>query len=320
MKAYILNDKQLVLQKTQKPELKANQILVKTRAVSLNPVDYKVIRGAFNLPTPRIIGIDVAGEVVEIGKDVDNFKTGNRVCAMVNIFETGSFADYVAIDANVASKLPDEISYEDASTIPCAGITAWQAINDKINLQAGQMVFITGGNGGVGSFAIQFAKRKGAKVITTASKNFEYLKKLGADFIINYKEDDIAEKVMIFTKGNGVDYFINSVSAQDIEQYASLLRFNGTIIGITGIPDKYPFTPFSKAAGMAEVALIAAYTGGDKESLKEVALAGEQLAELIADGTIKTSVSKTVTFEQLPAALQLLAEEKVNGKIVVSNE
>lgn len=318
MKAYILENKKLELKEISKPEIKANQVLIKTKAISLNPVDYKVTQGAFNLSTPRIVGIDVAGEVIETGKGVTGIKIGDSVFGMVNIFESGSFAEYVAVDSEVLSTMPMNLSFQDASTIPCAGITAWQAIMQKTHIRQGQTVFVTAGGGGVGGFAIQFAKRLGVTVITSASKDFERIKKLGADNIINYKESDVASEIMRITSNKGVDYIINCISAADIVSLAHVLRFNGVIVGITGIPREYPYAPFSKAAGLMEVALVAAYSGGDRESLREVAMAGERIAELMVTGEVSANISKEFTFAQLNEGLQMFAQSKSSGKIVVT--
>ena len=214
--------------------------------------------------------------------------------------------------------MPENLTFRDASTIPCAGITAWQAINEKVNIRQGQTVFITAGGGGVGGFAIQFAKQLGAKVITSASKDFDRIKKLGADYIINYKELDVATEIMQITNNKGVDYIINCISAANIVSLAHVLRFNGVIVGITGIPGEYPYAPFSKAAGLIEVALVAAYTGGDRESLREVAIAGESIAKLMAAGEVTANITKEFTFPQLNEGLQLFAESKSTGKIIVT--
>ncbi len=317
MKAFVLNEKKLELHAVAKPEIKANQVLIKTKSISLNPVDYKVTQGAFNLSTPRIIGIDVAGEVIEIGADVADIVVGDKVFGMVNIFETGSFAEFVAMDSEALSLMPEGLSYQDAATLPCAGITAWQAIMEKINLRKGQTIFITSGNGAVGNFAIQLAKFKGATVITSASKNFEELKSLGADYVIDYKQTDVKEGILSVTNGKGVDYIINSRSGVDIEQLAEALRFNGAIVGIAGIPKQYPFKPFTKAAGVSEVALVAAYSGGDKESLREISLAGKQLADLVASKAVKTSINTVLGFEQIPHGLELISKGEADGKIVI---
>ncbi|UII80341.1 zinc-binding dehydrogenase [Flagellimonas sp. CMM7] len=318
MKAYILRDKNIALEDVAVPEIGDNDVLIKTKAFSLNPVDYKVTQGAFGLETPRIIGHDIAGEVAAIGKNVSHIAVGDRIFGMVNIFKTGAFAEYVVMHSAIVSRIPEGLSYKDAAAISCAGLTAWQAIDQKINLQPGQTVFITAGGGGVGGYAIQFAKLKGANVITTASKDFERIRNLGADFIINYKENAIANEVMRITKDGGVDYIINCISGKDIEQYASLLRYNGIIVGIAGIPKTYPYAPFTKAAGIIEVALGAVYTSGDTQQFQEIARTGEHIANLIKEGKIKTNSTQEITFEEIKEGLQWFSEGKSSGKIVVT--
>ena len=316
MKAYVLENKRIELQKVAEPEIKSNQVLIKTKSISLNPVDYKVTQGAFNLSTPRIVGIDVAGEVIKIGKDVSNLEIGNNVFGMVNIFETGSFAEYVAVDSEVLSLMPENLSFKDASTIPCAGVTAWQAVNEKINIRKNQTIFITAGNGAVGNFAIQLAKLKQATVITSASHDFDRLKHIGADYVIDYKKCDVSKEILRITNNKGVDYIIDSISEKNIESLSTSLRFNGTIVGIAGIPKQYPFTPFTKAAAIAEVALVAAYNGGDRESLEEISIAGKEIADLIVSGKIKTFIDQELSFYQISDGLELILKGKTHGKIV----
>ncbi|WP_298238509.1 zinc-binding dehydrogenase [uncultured Algibacter sp.] len=318
MKAYILRDKKIKLEEVEIPKIGANQVLIKTKALSLNPVDYKVTQGAFNLETPRIVGHDVAGEVVAIGENVSHLKEGERVFGMVNIFKTGAFAEYVCVDSAIVSRIPEHLSYKEVAGIPCAGLTAWQAINEKINLRPNQTIFITGGGGGVAGYAIQFAKLKGASVITTASKDFDRIRSLGADYIINYKEKDVAKEVMRLTNDRGVDYIINNISSKDIEQYTSVLRYNGIIVGIAGIPKTYPFPPFTKAAGIIEVALGAVYTSGDVQQMQEIAQTGEQIASLIAEGKINPNITQEIVFNEIPKGLNRFAEGRSGGKMVVS--
>ena len=318
MNAYVLQERELSLTNIEIPQINSGQLLIQTKAISLNPVDYKVTQGAFGLNTPRVIGIDVAGDVLEVGSKVKNVKQGDRVFGLVNIFKTGSFADYVILDSAAASIIPENVSYAEASTIPCAGITAWQAVMEKINLRKGQSIFITAGGGGVGSYAIQFAKMKGAKIITTASKDFDRLKNLGAHYIINYKKADIGKEILAITEGAGIDYMINCISANDILKYSELIRFNGSIVGITGIPKEYPFKPFTKAAGIHELALVGAYTGGDLKSLQELASAGNQIAKLISEGKVSANITKELSFDKIPAGLELFAKGNSSGKIVIT--
>lgn len=318
MKAYILNNKKINVEEIDIPEIGVNQVLIKMKAVSLNPVDFKISQGAFNLDTPRMVGHDVAGDIVARGKNVSHLAEGERVFGMVNIFQTGAFAEYVIMDSEIVSRIPKQVSYQEVAGIPCAGLTAWQAINEKINLRPNQTIFITGGGGGVAGYAIQFAKLKGATVITTASRDFDRIHKLGADYIIDYKKSDVVKEVMRLTHNKGVDYIINNVSSKDIEQYTPLLRYNGIIVGIAGIPKEYPYAPFAKAAGVIEVALGAVYKAGDTQHFEEIARTGEKIANLIADKKINPNITQEITFSEIPEVLNWFNEGKSRGKIVAS--
>lgn len=318
MKAWILNNNKIEIKDIEKPTLQEDEVLIKTKAISLNPVDYKITKGAFGLSTPRVIGIDVAGDIEEVGKNCDNTLIGKKVIALVNMFETGSYAEYVKVSKHVFSEIPDGVSYEEASTIPCAGITAFQAIKEKINLRENQTVFITVGNGSVGKFAIQLAKLEKAKVITTASKDSEKLTNLGADYVIDYKNEDIHKKIYELTQNKGVDYIVDMLSSDNILNHVELLRFNGIIVGITGIPNEYPYLAFSKAAGLIEVALGGAYRGGDKDSLKEISEAGSKLLDLLKHKKLKVDIAKIIKFEEVDSYLNSFGNKSLNGKIVIS--
>lgn len=168
----------------------------------------------------------------------------------------------------------------------------------------------------MGGYAIQFAKKKGAYVITSASKDFERISKLGADEIINYKKQDVLEEVLKRTENRGVDFMIDSISKENIAQHREMLRFNGMIVGITGLPEKYLYPPFSKAAGMVEVALVAAYTNGDNSILTEIAAVGSEIAHGIAEGKYETNIGCTIDFKDIPEGLDKLSGGRISGKLV----
>lgn len=317
MKAWILDNEKIELKNIDKPILLDDEVLIKTKAISLNPVDYKITKGAFNLPTPRVVGIDVAGVIQEVGSNCSKELLEKRVIALVDIFTNGSFSEYVKVNKNVITEIPHGVSFEEASTIPCAGVTAYQAVKEKINIRKNQTVFITVGNGSVGKFAIQLTKQQGAKVITSANSDIEKLKDIGADYIIDYKNEDIHDRVNEITNNKGVDYIVDMLSADNISKNVDLLRFNGSIVGITGIPEAYPFEPFTKAAGLIEVALGAAYLNGDGESLKEISIAAEELLELVKEKKIKLDISNIIKFEEIDTYLNSFENNSIKGKIVV---
>ena len=174
------------------PEVGDNDVLVQIHAAGVNLLDAKIADGEFKifLPYrfPLVLGNDVAGVVVEVGARVRRFKPGDEVYARPDKDRIGTFAEFIAMnEADVAIK-PTHLSMEEAASIPLVGLTAWQALVEMANLKPGQKVFIQAGTGGVGTFAIQLAKHLGATVATTASAaNFEFVKALGADVLIDYK-------------------------------------------------------------------------------------------------------------------------------------
>lgn len=321
MKAFVLKQYNtpgwVELHELAMPELEAGKVRVRIKAFSVNPVDYKIAKGAFILPLPRVIGIDFAGIIEQTGADVFGFVEGQHVFGLANLFTQGTFAEYVDVDQFALSRMPAGLSFAEAAVIPCAGITAWQAVMQKAVIPQGSNVFITSGGGGVGGFAIQFAHLLGANVITTASKNFQRIYGLGASHIINYKTESIKDRIMELTAQEGVHAVIDMVSPESAYENAKLLRYNGAIVSIQGRPEQWPFDPFTKAITMAEVALGAAYVSGDKESLREMAKAGEVIAKLIVEKKVDPMISHEYRFDQLQQALSQVSSRTTEGKVVV---
>src|SRR5690606_32904139 len=158
----------------------------------------------------------------------------------------------------------------------------------------------TSGGGAVGGFAIQLAKMKGAKVITTASTNLDRIYKLGADHIIDYTTENIHERVMEITRGEGVEVVIDMISPKSAEENSQLLRYNGALVTIAGRLKENPFPGFSKAIVLVEIAIGGVYPAGDERSLRELGAAGKQMAEWIAEGKISAMITESMMFEKLP--------------------
>ena len=177
------------------PEVGDDDVLVQIHAAGVNLLDAKIADGEFKifLPYrfPLVLGNDVAGVVVQVGSRVRRFKPGDEVYARPDKDRIGTFAEFISMNETDVAIKPGELTMEEAASIPLVGLTAWQALVEKANLKPGQKVFIQAGTGGVGTFAIQLAKHLGATVATTASAaNFELVKGLGADVLIDYKTED----------------------------------------------------------------------------------------------------------------------------------
>src|SRR5713226_9992831 len=184
----------------QTPEMRDDDVLVQIHAAGVNPLDSKIRDGEFKLllpyRLPLILGNELAGVVVRVGSKVRNFKPGDEVYARPDKNRIGTFAEFIAMnEADVALK-PKNLTMEEAASIPLVGLTAWQVLIERANLKKGQNAPIHAGSGGVGTFAIQLAKHLGAIVATTTSKaNLDFVKRLGADVVIDYRKDDF-EKIL----------------------------------------------------------------------------------------------------------------------------
>ena len=181
------------------PSPRAGEMLVRVHAAGLNPLDFKTRTGGLkiirNYPLPIVMGNELSGVVDAVGPGVMRFAKGDRVFARVDKDIMGAFAEYAVIHEDHAARMPASLDFPSAAAVPLAALTALQALRDELQLGAGQRVFIPGGAGGVGTFAIQIAKHLGAKVATTASPRGEALvKRLGADVVIDYSRERFEEK------------------------------------------------------------------------------------------------------------------------------
>ena len=191
------------------PDVQEDDVLIQVHATAVNQLDSKLRNGELKLILPYrppfILGHDVAGVIVRVGKRVRQFKVGDEVYARPDDFRLGTFAELIAVKEDSVAIKPKNITMEEAASLPLVGLTAWQALVEKARLKKGQMVFIQAGSGGVGTLAIQLAKHLGATVATTTSAgNMALVKSLGADVVIDYKQDAFEERL------NGYDVVLNS--------------------------------------------------------------------------------------------------------------
>jgi NADPH:quinone reductase-like Zn-dependent oxidoreductase len=292
---------------------------VKVRAVALNPVDYKVA-GRDLGEYPRILGLDVAGVVHQIGDGVVGLSIGDRVCYHGNLKKQGGgYAQYASIPAHVFAKIPHGVTFEDAASVLCAGMTAYQAINRKVTLKKGQTILIQGGAGGVGGYAIQIAALYGVTIFTTASaENSDYVKQLGAQISIDYQKENVKQRVLELTNGCGVDVVVDTISSQSATEGLGMLAFGGQLVCITGLPDFSVITPFTKAPSIHEIALGAAHSSGNKKAQEDLSHMASELLELVKQKKLSTMVTETISLEEVPRALEKLSKRHVKGKIIVN--
>lgn len=237
MKAIVLKKfggvENLEIQEVAKPTISENEVLVKVKAFSINPVDVKTRSGEALADTlkdenPIILGWDISGTIVEVGKDVDTFNINDEVFGMVNFIGHGkAYAEYVAVPAEQLALKPDNISHLEASATPLVALTAWQAFTHYGTLKPNDKILIHGASGGVGHFAVQIAKHLGAYVISTSSvKNKDFVIELGADEHIDYKTEKFEDRL------SNIDFVLETIGYDNFKKSVSVLRENGTIINL----------------------------------------------------------------------------------------
>lgn len=309
-----------------RPVPKPDELLVEVHAAGLNPIDNMLMTGAFKpvvkLGLPATVGSDVAGVVVEVGSRVTRFKPGDAVFASVFDLDRGTLADYVAVPEAVAAPKPANLDFVQAASVPMVGLTAWQALKERIGLRAGQKVFIPAGSGGIGTFAIQLAKVLGASVATTTStRNVDFVRGLGADEVVDYKQQQFQDMLRDY------DAVLGTVKGEVIEQSVGILKPGGRIASLVGPLD----AAFARTRGlnvllrivfglMSRKILRLAGKRGVAYSFLFVHPDGGQLAEigaLLESGRIRPVIDKVFPFEQATDALAYLAQGRARGKVVV---
>jgi len=291
------------------PILKENEVLVKVGYTSVNPVDWKIRQGYLSQMLPHrfpiIPGWDAAGEVVAIGRKVSRFKVGDHIYAYTRKEEVheGSYAEFITLEESYLAHAPSSIGLEAAAAIPLVGLTAWQALVDAAKITAKDTVFIAGGAGGVGSLAVQIAKVKGAKVITSASKaNHSYLESLGADTVFDYRNQDVVAEVKKIAP-QGVDVVLDAVGGETLEQVWELIKKGGRLVSIVDTPSE----ELAKAKGVTAQFVFVAPNGSQ---LKEI-------AKLIDSGKIKAPAISVKNIKDAAKAHDESAAGHTRGKLVL---
>lgn len=284
-----------------RPEAHDDQVLIRVMAAAVNPVDAAIRAGRFTRAgdkLPMIPGMDVAGVVETVGAKITEFKAGDPVYAFLSFKEQGGYAEFAIASQNEMSIKPKTVTFEQAAAVPLAATTAWQALVDTAKIRPGQTVLIHGGSGGVGSFAIQIAKAKGAKVIATASTpNQALLKELGADQSIDYTTTKFEEVV------KDVDVVLDAVGKDTLARSPAVVKKGGIIVSIAGQSDAAEL----EKRGIRGTTLMA---HPDARVLQE-------LATLIDGGKIKVVVSEVLPLAEAAKAHEQIATRHTRGKIVL---
>jgi len=307
------------------PITRFNEVLIEIHAASLNPIDFKIVRGDLKRVSkyrlPRTFGFDASGVVLSTGTQVTGFKPGDAVYVRSSRETIGTFAERIALPEKFAALKPARASHAEAASLPLVGLTTLQGF-EKVGARAGQRILIHAGAGGIGTFAIQYAKHLGLYVTsTTSSKNADFVKSLGADRIIAYDRENYL--------GQGSDYDIvyDTLGGDFTVDAFKVVKRGGAVISLSGPPDR----DFARRMGAGLVVKVAVWLMSRKVYAASAAAGasycwfftepnGDQLREiasLVDAGAIKPVIDREFAFAELPAALEYLEKGRARGKVVL---
>lgn len=292
----------LVYEEAARPRPARGELLVKVEAAGVNPVDWKIregyLRQMLSHSLPLIMGWDVSGIVAATGPEVTRFKVGDEVFSRPDLRRDGSYAEYIVINETEVASKPKTVDHLHAAAIPLAGITAWQSLIGTARLEAGQRVLIHGAAGGVGSYAVQLAKWRGAEVIATASAhNHDYLRELGADETVDYHHTGFEEAI------GKVDVVFDTIGGETQERSWQLLNRGGTLVSIISPP------PAEKAAihGVRQAFVF----------IQPDAAVLEELTRLVDAGQLRVHLEAVLPLAEARRAQEMSQGGHVRGKIVL---
>ncbi len=307
------------------PIPKPEEVLVKVEAAAVNPIDTYIRAGVVSMPLPKpfIIGCDLAGTVQAVGEAVKQFKAGDRVWGSNQglLGRQGTFAEYAAVEERWLYHVPNQVAAEQAAAAALVGITAHLGLFQWAKLQAGETVYVSGGTGGVGSMVVQMAKAVGAKVITTvgSTEKADLCRSWGADVVINYKTDPVAEAIQLATAGKGVNVWYETQREQDFLTIVPLMARRGRIVIMAGRQAQpvFPVGPFyTRDLSLFGFAMFNASPGEQRH-------AADDINRWLAAGQLKPIIGQTFPLAQAAEAHRLQEANTLNkagtltGKILV---
>jgi NADPH:quinone reductase-like Zn-dependent oxidoreductase len=286
----------LVLETIPRPVPKANEVLIKVHFAGVNPVDWKFRAGYLKdfmpLQLPFVPGIDVSGTIEELGSEVKTLKKGQAVFGVAS----GAYAEYAIASASDVTAKPDKLSFEQAATLPLGALTAWQAVEDA-GIKAGQIIVVQGAAGGVGLFAVQFARAKGARVTGTASAaNKDFVKSLGAEKFVDYTKGPLETEI------KNADVVIDTVGGETLEKSYGLLKKGGVLVTMAG--------QISEEKAKEHGVRVLGSRRGPTEKLK-------MIGEMAAEKTLHTELGKIFPLAEAAAAQDLSQTRHGRGRIVL---
>jgi len=286
-----------------RPEPGAGELLIRVRAAGVNPIDWKIREGTMKsvIPydLPMIPGWDMSGIVETAGTGATRLKKGDEVYSRPDVSRNGAYAEFIVVKESEVALKPKSVDFVQAAGIPLAGSTAWQALFDLAGLKAGQKVLIHGASGGVGGFAVQFAKAKGAYVIGTASKeNVDYVRQLGADEVIDYRAQRFEEAA------RDIDVVLDTIGGETQDRSWNVLKKGGALVSLTQPPSQ-------EEAERRHVRGLHQVTEPNAQELA-------QIAELVDEGRVKVNVETVLPLSEARRAHELSQTGHQRGKIVLN--
>jgi NADPH:quinone reductase-like Zn-dependent oxidoreductase len=282
----------------EKPEPALGQVLVRVRAAGVNGIDWKVreglVRSAFTLPLPIVLGAEMAGVIEAVGAGVTRFRVGDRVMGAMG--GLGAYAELVTVSEASLSLTPETLDDVQAAAIPVAAVAAWKSLHHAGPIHPGQRILIHGAAGALGAYAVQYAKRAAAEVFATAgTADLEYVRRLGADHVIDYRSQRFEDVIQ------GIDLVLDYVGGEVLDRSWQVLAENGVIVG-TSSPDILARTPANRRGlwfmNKPDPALL------------------ETLAQEIASGTLQSRIGEVVGFSDIPQAIERNRSASGTGKVV----
>jgi NADPH:quinone reductase-like Zn-dependent oxidoreductase len=299
----------LRMAEVEKPGPDADEVLVKVRAVSVNPADWHSMRGkplfsratlGFLSPKHKILGGDIAGQVETVGTGVTQYKPGDEVYANLLDHGNGGFAEYVSVPVDVMALKPATLSFEEAAAVPMAAVTALQGLRHHGEIQPAQKVLVNGASGGIGTFAVQIAKSFGAEVTgVTSTRNIDLVRSLGADHVVDYTTTDFTRS------GARYDLILDTVGNRSVPDLSRALVEGGkaAVVGFTSVAKLMGVS----LRGGKDFAMVSAHVAANDL---------EFLSELIEAGKVRPEIDRRYPFAEIPAAIAYLEQGHARGKVV----
>ena len=315
----------LEYQEIETPEIKsATELLIRIQAAGVNPVDTKLRQGFYPMDNlPAVLGCDGSGIVEAVGPRVSHFKVGDEVYFFHGGIGPiqGNYAEFRTIEERFLAHKPESLNFTEAAAAPLALITAWEALYDRVQIKTGQSVFINAGAGGVGHLAIQLAKIAGANVCTTASTEAKanFVRSLGADMVINYREQDFVEAIMDWTEGKGVDVVMDNVGGEWIEKSFSAVAHYGHFVTLL-LPDKETDWTIARQRniGIHLENMLSPLLFDMQDAQKHQTFILEECAKHFDEGNLKIHISKSMPLAEAASAHAAIETGTTTGKIVLT--